>query len=166
MELDKLPAFAGLSEAEVEGFVAACAKQTLKAGQQVITQEQPVANMYFVYDGKLRVFIAVRKREHELATLNAPSVFGEMELFTGGVGPANVTAVVETRALVMSHVAFRTRLDRADAAALKITRNFARVLAYRLSATDRKIAELLAKDGPATKELQNLKQKLFGEWNV
>ena len=136
MLMTELPAFAGLSDFQKNTFVGACQARAVSAGEDLLSEEAAADSIFFVMEGRLRVHVGGR----ELATLEAPCVIGELELFTDELRPVTVTALTAAETLYMPYAAFRQRLAGDDIAALKIAYNLAKVLAGRLAETDRVVA--------------------------
>jgi CRP/FNR family transcriptional regulator, cyclic AMP receptor protein len=166
MDLHDFPAFRGLSKAQVDAVLQLCTEVSLRDGEKLIVQGQPVRSIYFVYEGRVRVSVKTQKGEQELAASGAPCVIGEVELFSGEASVATVTAAEPSRALALMHDKFRKMAERGDEALLRISHNIAKLLASRLAMTDQKIIGILDGTMPETKELAVLKKKLFGEWSI
>jgi len=167
MELENFPAFKGLSGADIDAFIGACKLVEVPAGKRLITQDERADHLLFVVEGKLKVLLATHRGEQEVAAFSAPSVLGEIELFGSERWSAGVVAETAVQAYAISYSAFRERMEAGDISALRIVANFAKVLAQRLELMNERVATLFDQGaGPGVKELQDLKQKLYGEWSL
>jgi CRP-like cAMP-binding protein len=126
--------------------------------------------------------------QHTLATVNAPTVLGEMGLITDRPRSANGRAVTACEFYLLTRKDLKRMLDDESLAAFKLVGMLAEVMASRLEAADAKLLELTVNAetaarevaaaaaaaatakaaAPATTpvaELTALRQKLFGEWS-
>ncbi|MGH7264609.1 MAG: cyclic nucleotide-binding domain-containing protein [Candidatus Rokuibacteriota bacterium] len=102
-----------------------------------------------------------------LATVDAPSVLGEMGLLLdGGRHTATVRAQTECELRVLPKGEFVRLLEAEDVGAYKLVATIAEVLARRLSLMDDKVLELTRRGDPLApvEELAAFRQKLFTEW--
>jgi CRP-like cAMP-binding protein len=102
-----------------------------------------------------------------LATVEAPTVLGEMSLITDRPHSATVRAVTTCQFHLLTRSQFDRLLKSENLAAYKVVATLAEVIAWRLSRMDDKVVELARRaDCPApVQELAAFKQKLFSEWN-
>jgi ATP-binding cassette subfamily B protein len=97
------PVFAALPHAALVELVAALGETTLPAGSTVFAEGDPAGPLYFVADGRLRVW----DRAHgDLRYLRAGDVFGEVSLFLGSSRTATVEAVSAVRLLTLEAAVF------------------------------------------------------------
>lgn len=105
--------------------------------------------------------------EQQIATVEAPTVLGELSLVTESRHSATVRALTDCELRLLRKEKFRQLLEADNLAAHKLVSTIAEVVARRLLRMDDKILELLEKrDGPPpVEELARFKQKLFSEWS-
>lgn len=168
MDPADFPVFKRLNPTQLENFVAACREVDLARGEVVIEQGSSGSCFYFVLSGSVEVYLGdpASGEEHEIVTLQAPAVIGEMEALTGERRAANVRVVTPVRALALDFATFQKRVDDGDPATLKVVFQIACVLARRLAMMDRKLAEL-GDDTPAAVaigDLRTFQRKLADEW--
>jgi ABC-type bacteriocin/lantibiotic exporter with double-glycine peptidase domain/CRP-like cAMP-binding protein len=97
------PVFAALPHAVLLELVAALGETTLPAGSTVFAEGDPAGALYFVADGRLRVW----DRAHgDLRYLRGGDVFGEVSLFLGSSRTATVEAVSAVRLLALEAAVF------------------------------------------------------------
>jgi len=167
MDYASFPLFRKLNATQVRNFVTACEPITFPPGTLFIEQSDPGDRMYLVFSGEVQIFVADSNGgEKELVVIHAPAVIGEMELLTGDVRSASVRARTEVEALMVEFGAVQSRLDDGDPATLKVFYQIARVLAYRLAAMDKKIAEIQVNGDARFDDLHAFQQKLVKEWTV
>lgn len=158
--------FSPLDDEQLASFVAICEEIVLSAGEVFIEEDTRGDCLYFVAEGRLRVFVREEDGdERELAVLDAPAVVGEMEFLTGEPRVACVRALANTRALKLTYDRLVQCLEEGDQPTLRVLFRIAQVIARRLAAMDRKFAEL-EHQAPGTRfhELRDFQQKLMQEW--
>jgi CRP-like cAMP-binding protein len=165
MDLKDYRVFQNLNPTQINNFVSACTERQLKAGEPLIVQGQRGTEVFFLLEGRLRVFLPERPRLQDLAELEAPAVVGEMEFLTEQPRTASVEAIDDAKCLAIQFSTLRTRVSHGDVATLKIIHNIAVVLANRLSATVTKLAELEKGETPRSEDLIEFRQKLFSDWS-
>jgi len=101
------------------------------------------------------------------ATIEAPTVLGEMSLLLDRGHTASVRAVTDCAFHLLTRTQFERLLEGNSLAAYKLIATIAEVLAKRLARMDEKVLELsAARTAPApVEELAQFKQKLFSEWS-
>jgi len=164
------PTFKTLDDAQLASFAERCEEIVLSAGELFIDQASRGDCLYFVAEGRMKVFVKLAPGdetgdEHELAVLDAPAVVGEMEFLTGEPRIASVRSLATTRALKLTYDCLMERLEAGHAPTLQVFFQIAKVVARRLAAMDRKFAEL-EQQPPGTRfdELREFQHKLMSEW--
>ena len=153
MDRSSFPAFAGMTDDQVEQIAGDGELLEFVPGQDVIDQGTHGERLYFVESGRMQVHIAVGEGEQELATFEAPCVVGELELLCGGVHAASVTALDRCSVVAIPYRAIEHRLAEDDLASLKLMHNLARLVARRLYRLDHRLVELCATDDPVARDL-------------
>ncbi len=106
--LRRVPLFADLSTAQLEGLAPLVDEVETAAGQVLIDQEGFGQELLIIIDGKVEV---TRDGRH-LKDLGPGEVIGEIALLDGGPRTATVTAREPTTVFSISKRAFDTVLDR------------------------------------------------------
>jgi CRP-like cAMP-binding protein len=166
MDYKDYPLFKLLNATQVDNFVSACGEITFRPNTTFIEQGDPGDRMYLVLSGELRVFLdKPGGGEQDLVTMQAPAVIGEIEMLTGDPRAASVKSLSEVRALEVRYDVLRRRIEDGDPATLKVFFQIGRVLACRLAAMNKKIAELGQKSSKVRlDDLHAFQQKLVNEW--
>lgn len=102
-----------------------------------------------------------------LATVEAPSVLGEMSLVTASPCSATAKTLTDCEFRLLTRAEFQRLLATENLAAYKLLGAIAEVLSRRLLRMDEKVVELLGQRGNSepVEELVRFKQKLFSEWS-
>jgi CRP-like cAMP-binding protein len=166
MNYKQFRAFQYLNQTQLQNFVSICQQVTIPAGQRIVQQNSTGNQIFFVLDGDVRVFLDTPIGEKELSKIPAPTILGEISFFSGEPNSANVMALTQVYALVMSFDVFRQRLHQGDAASSIVMLNMAEAIAQRASAMTRKVSELYGNQSDEKlSELQSVSKNLFGEWS-
>ena len=165
MLLKDFPVFEKLDAKLVERLGAAGRTQPVTAGGDIIVMGSRGDSLFLLLEGKLDVLRVEGAGERKLTTLEAPSIFGEMEVLTGAPRTATIRATTDARVWALPFETFRRLLDDGDVAASQLLRGIAVVVAQRLAATFEKLLEV-EKESPAHRkdELRDFRQKVF-EWS-
>lgn len=92
-QLRQYPTFAQCSDDDLHALVSAGAAFSLPAGWALVQEGIPSDACYIITEGSARVF----HERHEIATMNAGDVVGEMTLLAGGQRRATVTTATPTK---------------------------------------------------------------------
>lgn len=156
-----------LTAPQAEEILAATRPAAVPAGQDVFREGEEGSGLFLLVTGSVEVL----KRgptgaPQRLATVEAPSVLGEMSLVSERRHSATVRATTDAEFLVLAREDFLRLLQRDNLAAHKLTGAIAEVLARRLNRMNEMAMELLVRDdaAPPVEELARFKQKLFSEW--
>ena len=158
----------GLSFDEAS-LLAGAGKPLQLGADTVVFREGEAAKGLFIF---LRGTVDIVRRgqngaEHAIATLEAPTVVGEMSLVTERAHSATMRTRTDCEFLLLAKPAFLELLQQERLAAYKVLATIAEVLARRLQRMDEKVMELSTQQDrpPAVEELAAFKQKLFSEWS-
>jgi CRP/FNR family transcriptional regulator, cyclic AMP receptor protein len=106
--LRKTPLFASLTEVEMKALAARTARKRFQKDEQLFAEGDPCTGMYFVADGKIRIFkLSPSGREQILAVEGPGSSFAELAVFDGGNYPAAASALENTEVLFISRKDFQ-----------------------------------------------------------
>ncbi len=170
IEIDSLqgmPLFAGLSTTELEEIAAHLEPHAAAVGEELIREGEDVRQpLYVLLAGSVEVIKrGVDGRGHVIATLSAPSVFGEVEALVKRRAVATVRASAPVRVGRLRRGAFDEMCAAARPAALKIISNLAQVLSYRLAATDCQLAAQFELRAPgADASIGEVRRVLYTAW--
>lgn len=129
----------GLSSAQIQNLTSRLAELRLEPGDTLLVEGAEARGLFLVKEGTVRV----SKGEVEIATLDAPTVLGELELISHDVSSARVEATTPVLAYLLPRDAFDGMIDEGDAIVSKIMRNIARVVIRRLAATNTRLVSLM-----------------------
>jgi CRP/FNR family cyclic AMP-dependent transcriptional regulator len=119
--LSKIPLFAALSEAELEGLAERTVEKRFAAGQALFWEGEPCAGMFLIVGGSVKIFrTSSGGREVMLSIETAPATVAELPLFDGGAYPASVCAVEAVTALFINKGDFRQLCRQYPDVALKV----------------------------------------------
>lgn len=138
--LDEQELLAGLSHGEIAELAKNCETRNYRPGERIIAREDPSDSVFFLEQGMVSVKLVDGVR---LATLVPGMAFGELALIAFG-RTADVWADNAVRCQRISLDVFNEFRNRHPAAAERIMRNLAHLLAQRLSQANTKIGLLSA----------------------
>jgi CRP/FNR family transcriptional regulator, cyclic AMP receptor protein len=130
--LRRVPLFADLSTAQLEGVAPFVDEVETEAGQVLIGQEESGQELMIIVDGTAEV---TRDGRH-VRDLGPGEVIGEISLLDGGPRTATVIAREPTTVLSISKRAFDTVLDRVPGLPHELLRALAARLRQATDATD------------------------------
>jgi CRP-like cAMP-binding protein len=158
----------GLTNQQTEQIVNAMVPTTVPAGSPVFREDDRAQGLFVLLEGSVEVVkeggpggVVV------IATVEAPSVLGEMSLITDRPHSATVRARTNCDFRLLTRAQFDRLLQGESLAAYKVVATLADVIAWRLSRMDEKFVELSSRGEypQPVEELTTFKQKLFNEWN-
>jgi CRP-like cAMP-binding protein len=160
----------GLNFEQTEQILKAMVAVNVEAGSVLYHEQEKSKGLFVLLEGGLEVL----KREpgggdRRIATLEAPTVVGEMSLLTDRPHSATVRALSACEGRLLTRAQFDRLLGSESLAAYKIVLTLADVIARRLNKMDEKVLELTrqgAAAAPRVEELAEYKQKLFNEWSI
>ncbi|MCC6811815.1 MAG: cyclic nucleotide-binding domain-containing protein [Deltaproteobacteria bacterium] len=162
--LGHLPVFRGLNDLEA-GEIAALMHLEQKPAGAVLCKEGEAGDAIFVLE--TGVAVASKKTaqgdEQELATIEAPSVIGELALIDGAARSATVrlkTAAQVYRISVKDFDALRAKFH---PGAYKVMRNLALMLCERLRDTNERVSEFYANPEASLQAMQKRQKELWAK---
>lgn len=168
--LGEVPFFRHLSYEEREELEQLLEPVSFAAGEPVFEEGGPEENLYVVTSGTLEVYKEVLpgRRQH-LATVEAPTVVGEMGLLTEPRAAASVEAKTPVVAQGIDRDRFLEMLDADSPAACKVIYEIGCTLAQRMDKTDAAIAEIIApleEEGTHDpRDIDVFRDRLIQEWS-
>jgi small-conductance mechanosensitive channel/CRP-like cAMP-binding protein len=110
--LCRVDLLASLDTGELRTLAAGAAEQSFAAGEAVIRQGDPGTSMYVIEAGRVAVTAVLGSGgPTTLAELGSGDFFGEMSLLTGAARSATVTALDETRLIVIDKEGLRPMVE-------------------------------------------------------
>jgi CRP-like cAMP-binding protein len=167
--LTSIPLFKGLTAVELDELASHMQAGQAEPGQVLIREGDPPGHpIYLLTAGSVDVVKhGVNGRDHIITTLLAPSVFGEIEVLACRPAIAGVVASSTTRFASLGAAAFDALCQADRPSILKVIKNLARTLSYRLAATDERLASYFSlhksEERQALGQVQNL---LYAGWQT
>lgn len=131
----KSPAFAGLSEVQLQDLALMTRVVDLPAGACVFREGDAGDAMYLLVSGAVRIV----RGDTLLATLSPGAVFGEMALLLDAPRSATAEAAQPSRLARLGRDGFDELLESGDIVAVQLLRNLARLACGRLLDLDEEL---------------------------
>jgi CRP-like cAMP-binding protein len=157
-----------LTPAQAEELLTAADPVSLPAGAEVFREGGEGDGLYLFHKGSVEIVKQGGDGSPQwLATVEAPSVLGEMSLVTASPHSATARTLTDCEFRLLTRAEFHRLLAAENLAAYKLLGAIAEVLSRRLLRMDEKVVELLGQRGNSkpVEELVRFKQKLFSEWS-
>jgi CRP-like cAMP-binding protein len=165
----RIAIFQGMTEQELKHVVDLADEIEFAPGEVILREGKRSQNIWIVTQGDCEVLKRLDDGDETvLATLESPSIFGEMSFFYPAPHSASVRALGEMRVLRIRREQYDLMVQQNNGAALKLAFNLANVLSERLRRMDDWVAQLIhehADDGKKT-EWRDFRAKLYGDWNI
>jgi CRP-like cAMP-binding protein len=141
---------------------------TVRPGSVVCREGEEAAGLLIFLSGTAEVVKQSRDgTERVIATVDAPTVLGEMSLLTQRRHSATVRATTDCELRLFRRQDLARLLESESVMAYKVVATIAEVLARRLWLMDEKVLELAAerdRSGPV-EELTSFRNRLFSDWS-
>jgi CRP-like cAMP-binding protein len=168
-DLSDVPIFKHLDEDERAEFEELLEPARFETGQRIFEEGAPEERLYVITSGTIEVYKSVLPgRRQRLATIEAPTVVGEMGLLT----EPRAAASVEAMTMVEAHGVGRDRLlemlDADSPAACKLVYEIGRTLAERMAATNETVAEVISRLENAvgrSEDIDVFRDQLIQDWS-
>ena len=134
-----------LSDEDVEWMIAYGRQRTVRAGDVLIRQGEPVEDLFLVLHGSFRVWD--ERAERELARLTSGEIVGEMSFVDANPPSATVAALGRGVVLVLPRALLQQKLDRDTGFAARFYHALAAFLSDRLRATVARTNDATEKPG-------------------
>src|SRR5258708_36502470 len=110
--LAQVDLFSGLEKKELRALAGSCQERTYAPGAVLMQQDNTGAGLFIIIAGSVQITQVVNpdRAEVDLGTAGAGSVLGEMALLDDLPRSATVTALEETKVLILPIWGFRTSL--------------------------------------------------------
>jgi CRP/FNR family transcriptional regulator, cyclic AMP receptor protein len=167
--LRDVPFFRHLNDEEREELEELLEPASFEAGETIFEEGGPEERLYVITSGTVEVHKGVLpgRRQH-LATIEAPTVVGEMGLLTEPRAAASVEAITPIKAHSIDRDLFLEMLDEDSPAACKVVYEIGRTLANRMARTDQTIADIIDQLEGAddeTTDFDIFQDRLIREWS-
>jgi CRP-like cAMP-binding protein len=156
-----------MAEGDAAALRAAMVERRATPSESLFREKDPGEGLYVILEGSVSIHRANAKGgDREVATLEAGEVFGEMDLISDRPHTSGARAKTECRLLFLPRERFRALLDGGHRGAAALVLYFARMLAGRLDAMNRRMLDVLdGGKGPArASEFSEFKRRLLKEW--
>jgi CRP/FNR family transcriptional regulator, cyclic AMP receptor protein len=163
-----IPLFRHLDDEEREELVELLEPGGFEAGETIFEEGGPEERLYVITSGTVEVHkIVLPGRRQRLATIEAPTIVGEMGLLTEPRAAASVEAKTRVVAYSIDRDRFLEMLDDDSPAACKVVHEIGRTLASRMAKTDDTIADILGQlEGTAeATDFEIFQDRLIREWS-
>jgi CRP-like cAMP-binding protein len=141
---------------------------SFEAGEVIFEEGGPEERLYVITSGTAEVYKSVLPgRQEHLATIEAPTVVGEMGLLTEPRAAASVEARTPIEAYGIDRDRFLELLDADSPAACKVVYEIGRTLSERMARTNRSVAEIIARleDADAARDIDVFRDQLIQQWS-
>jgi len=168
IDLKDVPIFKHLDADERAEFEEMLEPASFEAGQMIFEEGAPEERLYVITSGTAEVYKTVFPgRRQRLATIEAPTVVGEMGLLTEPRAAASVEATTRVEAHGVDRDRLLELLDADSPAACKLVYEIGRTLAERMAATNATVAEVIAslEDTRATEDIDLFRDQLAQDWS-
>jgi CRP/FNR family cyclic AMP-dependent transcriptional regulator len=166
--LEGLPLFKDLTPEEKAELEALFEPASFEAGEAILKEDSLAKYLYVLTSGAVEVHKEVFPgRLQHLATIEAPTVVGEIGLMTEPRATATVTARDPVEARRLPREAFLKKLETDSVAAYKIVYEIGRILAERMARTDECVAKIVTQieDAESNRDFDVFREKLLKEWS-
>jgi CRP-like cAMP-binding protein len=166
-ELRQIPAFSAMSTADAALFLSVMEERPSARGVPLFREGEAGEGLYVILDGRVSITKKNAKGgEREVAVLDRHEVFGEMDLISDRPHNSGAKGQQACRLLFLPKAGFQDLLRKGNAGAASMVVYFARMLAGRLDANNKRMLELLdgKQPAPGSSEFSDFKRRLLKEW--
>jgi CRP/FNR family cyclic AMP-dependent transcriptional regulator len=167
--LKDVPFFKHLDDEEREELEELLEAASFEAGESIFEEGGPEEKLYVITSGTVEVhkMVPPGRRQH-LATIEAPTIVGEMGLLTEPRAAASVEARTSIEAYGIDRDRFLEMLDDDSPAACKVVHEIGRTLAGRMARTDEAIADIIGQlestGGSYIMDFDIFQDRLIRDW--
>lgn len=168
LDLADVPIFKYLDADERAEFEELLEATSFGAGQMIFEEGAPEERLYVITSGTAEVYkTIIPGRRQRLATIEAPTVVGEMGLLTEPRAAASVEAVTRVEAHGVSRDRLLELLDADSPAACKLVYEIGRTLAERMAATNATVAEVIShlENAGGSEDADVFRDQLVQDWS-
>jgi CRP/FNR family cyclic AMP-dependent transcriptional regulator len=164
-ELKRIPAFAALSDGDASRLLSLMSTRSVARGEPIFKEGELGDGLYSILQGRISIFKRnLKGGDREVAVLEKGEVFGEMDLISDRPHTAGARGAEGSVLLLLPRSEFQALLLEGHTGATQLVMYFARMLAGRLDASNKKMMEILAAPEAKTNEFLEFKRRLLKEW--
>ncbi len=166
--LRDVPYFRHLNDDEREELEELLVPASFEAGETIFEEGGPEERLYVITSGTVEVHkMVLPGRRQRLATVEAPTVVGEMGLLTEPRAAASVEARTRVEAQSIDRDRFLEMLDADSPAACKVVYEIGRTLAARMARTDASIADIIGQleEAGEAADFEVFQDRLIRDWS-
>src|SRR5215212_7898984 len=169
-DLKDVPIFKHLDADERAEFEKLLEPVSFEAGQMLFEEGAPEERLYVLTSGTAEVYKTILPgRRQRLATIEAPTVIGEMGLLTEPRAAASVEATTRVEAHGLGRDHLLEMLDADSPAACKLVYEIGRTLAERMAATNETVAEVISRleitNARGSEDIDVFRDQLVQDWS-
>lgn len=167
-DLREVPIFKHLDADERAEFEELLEPVSFGAGEMIFEEGAQEERLYVITSGTAEVYKTVLPgRRQSLATIEAPTVVGEMGLLTEPRAAASVEAVTRVEAHGVGRDKLLELLDEDSPAACKLVYEIGRTLAERMAATNATVAEVIDRleNARGSEDADVFRDQLVQDWS-
>jgi CRP-like cAMP-binding protein len=145
VDLQRVPLFAGLNEAQIIEIVRDFSRRQFRQGESIFQQGDPGRSLYMVEAGQVRIYVQDKDGQETSVILCGPGdLFGELALIDGLPRSASAVVMEDTVLLTLDHDRFREQMRRHPQVAL----NLMKALSVRVRYSTQQVENLTLLDIP------------------
>lgn len=143
----EIPLFAGLNSSDRETLLSSFEEVSFPADSVIFRSGETAPALFLLVDGAVEIVLDVPAgMEAIIARLEPKSVFGESTFFHPAPHTATARAVAPSTLLKLSRREYDRLIDAGSSQVLQLGTKAAEILAARLQATDKWVAQLLGEE--------------------
>jgi CRP/FNR family cyclic AMP-dependent transcriptional regulator len=141
-QIENVPLFANLAQAQLEPLRKDAVRQLYKAGETIFNHGDLPEHLYIVEEGVIDIVLPAKGEEIILASIEAGSFFGELSVFDSRPRTATARATADTSLICIPLTSIAALTNRSPTAA----RQFMSVIIHRLRTADELLARVQLKN--------------------
>lgn len=141
-QIENVPLFANLAQAQLEPLRKDAVRQLYKAGETIFNHGDLPEYLYIVEEGVIDIVLPARGEEIILASIEAGSFFGELSVFDSHPRTATARATADASLICIPLTSIAALTNRSPTAA----RQFMSVIIHRLRTADELLARVQLKN--------------------
>jgi CRP/FNR family transcriptional regulator, cyclic AMP receptor protein len=141
-QIENVPLFANLAQAQLEPLRKDAVRQLYKAGETIFNHGDLPEHLYIVEEGVIDIVLPAKGEEIILASIEAGSFFGELSVFDSHPRTATARATADTSLICIPLTSIAALTNRSPTAA----RQFMSVIIHRLRTADELLARVQLKN--------------------
>jgi CRP/FNR family transcriptional regulator, cyclic AMP receptor protein len=136
----KIDIFAGLTRDQITEICGWLAPMHYPANAEIFREGQLPNGLFILSRGTVGVLKSSVRGKFRLATIEAPSYFGELGLLDAEERSAGIVSKTDVDVLLLPFDVFSAKLRANNLAALRVALNFGRIVCQRLRSTNTALA--------------------------